>query len=105
LDHVNPKAFSGTETAVNLRVRCRAHNALYAGQVFGRAHVARRMDLRRNKCPPPTAASFETAARGLRSLGFREPEARRALETLATKRDMEAAPVETILREALLVLT
>ena len=105
LDHIHPKAFGGTETAANLRVRCRAHNALYAEQVFGRAHVAGRMDLRRDKCPRPTPASFETAARGLRSLGFREPEARRALETLATKREMQAAPVESILREALLVLT
>ena len=105
LDHIHPKAFGGTETAANLRVRCRAHNALYAEQVFGRAHVAGRMDLRRRKCAPPIPDSFETAARGLRSMGFRDPEARRALETLATKRDMAAAPVETILREALLVLT
>ncbi len=105
LDHVHPKARGGTETAANLRVGCRAHNALYAEQVFGRAHVAGRMDLRRRKCAPPTLAAFETAARGLRSMGFREPEARRALETLATNHDMQAAPVETILREALLVLT
>ena len=35
----------------------------------------------------------------------RSPEARRALEMLATKREMEDAPTETILREALLVLT
>ncbi len=105
LDHVRPKAREGTETAGNLRVRCRAHNALYAEQVFGRAHVAGRTHLRRRKCAPTTTASFETVARGLRSLGFREPEARRALETLAAKRDMDAAPVETILREALLVLT
>ena len=105
LDHVCPKAFGGTETAANLRVRCRAHNALYAEQVFGRAHVAGRMDLRRRKCAPPTPASFESAARGLRSMGFREPDARRALETLATNHDMKTAPIETILREALLVLT
>ena len=67
-----------------------------------RASVARRMNLRHRKFAPTTPTSFETAARGLRSFGFREPEARRVLET---KRDMEAAPVETILREALLVLT
>ena len=105
LDHGRPKAHGGSETAANLRVRCRAHNALYAEQVFGRAHVAGRMDFRRRKYASQTPASFETAARGLRAMGFREPEARRALETLATKRDMEGAPVETILREALLVLT
>ncbi len=105
LDHIRPKARGGTETAANLRVRCRAHNALYAEQIFGRAHVAGRMDLPQRKYAPPSSASFETAARGLRSMGFREPEARRALETLATKGDMKAATVETILREALLVLT
>ena len=105
LDHVHPKARGGTETAANLRVRCRAHNALYAEQVFGRTHVASRMDLRRRKCRPPTPSSFDTAARGLRSLGFRDTEARRALETVATKGDMEGAPIETLLREALLVLT
>ncbi|MBN9165219.1 MAG: hypothetical protein BGO98_49745 [Myxococcales bacterium 68-20] len=105
LDHVHPKARGGTETAANLRVRCRAHNALYAEQVFGRTHVASRMDLRRRKSAPPTPASFEIATRGLRSLGFREPEARRVLETLATKPEMQAATVEMVLREALLVLT
>ncbi|OJY28519.1 MAG: hypothetical protein BGO98_05455 [Myxococcales bacterium 68-20] len=105
LDHIPPKAFGGTETAANLRVRCRAHNALYAEQVFGRVHVAGRMDLRHRKYAAPRPTSFETAARGLLAMGFRETEARRALETLATKHDIEAAPVETVLREALLVLT
>ncbi|OJY25098.1 MAG: hypothetical protein BGO98_08835 [Myxococcales bacterium 68-20] len=105
LDHSRPKAYGGTETAANLRVRCRAHNALYAEQVFGRAHVAGSVDLRRHKSTLPTSTSFEIAARGLRSLGFREPEARRALDTLATMREMEGAPIETLLREALLVLT
>ncbi|MBN9159580.1 MAG: hypothetical protein J0I07_01345, partial [Myxococcales bacterium] len=62
-------------------------------------------DLRRHKSTLPTSTSFEIAARGLRSLGFREPEARRALDTLATMREMEGAPIETLLREALLVLT
>ena len=105
LDHSRPKAHGGTETAANLRVRCRAHNALYAEQIFSRRHIADRMDLRRRKCAPPIPASFETVARGLQSMGFREPEARRALETLATKPHIEAATVETVLREALLVLT
>ena len=72
LDHIHPKALGGTETAANLRVRCRAHNALYAEQVFGRAHVAGRMDLRHRKCAPPTLDSFETAARGSPN-GIRRP--------------------------------
>ena len=91
--------------AAKLEYELEADGDLYAEQVFGRAHVASRMDLRRRKSAPPTPASFEIATRGLRSLGFREPEARRALETLATKPEMQAATVEMVLREALLVLT
>jgi hypothetical protein len=34
---------------LNLRVRCRAHNALHADEVFGRAHVAARVRLRQRK--------------------------------------------------------
>jgi hypothetical protein len=141
LDHVHPTALGGSDRAENLRVRCRAHNALYAEQVFGRAHVEERIHLERSKCSrnestwgsprgrnpfeqersrnesptwrspfedkraPVRPPSLETAARALCSLGFREPEVRRALALLETKLDLQAAGVDTILREALLVLT
>ncbi len=39
LDHIEPRALGGPNAASNLRVRCRAHNRLYAEQVFGRTHV------------------------------------------------------------------
>jgi hypothetical protein len=134
LDHVRSRALGGSDDAANLRVRCRAHNALYAEEVFGRGHVEERIHLQRSKCsrnasehegtrntstcgtsrarsPVERRAaiakpqSFETAARALCSLGFRDPEVRRALVLLETKLDIQAAGIDTILREALLVLT
>jgi hypothetical protein len=136
LDHIHPRALGGSDRAENLRVRCRAHNALYAEEVFGRGLVEERMHLQRNKCSRiaseregtrnastcgtsrarspverksaparlPAPAS-ETAARALCSLGFREPEVRKALVLLETKLDIQAAGIDTILREALLILT
>ncbi len=104
LDHVHPKALGGTDDAANLRVRCRAHNQHYAEQVFGRQHVAARIHLRQRKYSSAPSASFDTAAQGLRSLGFTPSEVRRAMTTLET-RLAEETPIETILREALLLLT
>jgi hypothetical protein len=49
LDHVESRALGGSGEASNLRVRCRAHNALHAEEVFGRAHVAAHIDLRQRK--------------------------------------------------------
>ncbi len=105
LDHIHARALGGGDTAENLRVRCRAHNALYAEQVFGRAHVEHRVYLQRRKCTPPVPPALETAARALRLMGFAETEVRRALPVVATKLDAETASLETIIREALLVLT
>lgn len=91
-----------------MRVRCRTHNALHAEQVFGRAHVEARIRLRRRKCAsaqPSFAPSFERAAEALGSMGFRGPEVRRALATLETKLGADTAPVETLVREGLRLLT
>ena len=111
-DPVHAKALGGSDSADNLRVRCRAHNHFHAEQVFGRAHVENQIQLRRRKSraegptPSATAASplFETAEKALRLLGFREPEVRRALDTLETKLDAETS-LETIIRESLRLLT
>ncbi len=104
LDHVHPKGLGGTDDAANLRVRCRAHNQLYAEQVYGRQHVAARIHLRQNKYGAPPSPRFATAAQALRSLGFTPPEVRRAMSTLETRLG-EETPIERILREALLLLT
>jgi len=39
-DHIVPVAVGGEPTAANLRLRCRAHNQLYARQCFGDQHMA-----------------------------------------------------------------
>jgi 5-methylcytosine-specific restriction endonuclease McrA len=49
LDHADSRALGGSDEASNLRVRCRAHNALHAEEVFGRAHVAAHVHLRQQK--------------------------------------------------------
>lgn len=49
LDHIIPRAKGGTDDDDNLRVRCRAHNALLAEDVFGKEHVRDRIHLRQRK--------------------------------------------------------
>jgi len=39
-DHIEPRATGGEPTAANLRLRCRAHNQLYARQCYGDHHMA-----------------------------------------------------------------
>ena len=39
LDHIEPYAIGGAHTPSNLRTRCRAHNLLYAEQVYGVAQI------------------------------------------------------------------
>ena len=102
LDHVVPRARGGNEEATNLRVRCRAHNQLYAEEVFGKEHVKGRIDFRRRKWDD----GAELAKRGLVRLGFRSRDATRALGIVAERHKSDATPPpkETVLREALAVL-
>jgi 5-methylcytosine-specific restriction endonuclease McrA len=62
LDHADSRALGGSDEASNLRVRCRAHNALHAEEVFGRAHVAAQVNLRQQKHrgDAPAAARAES---------------------------------------------
>jgi len=39
-DHIEPSAVGGEPTVENLRLRCRAHNQLYARQFYGNHHMA-----------------------------------------------------------------
>jgi hypothetical protein len=120
LDHVTARARGGTSELGNLRVRCRAHNRLYAEQTFGKEHVERAIRERRrprqrggaSELPGEVAAlrpdSSTLAASGLVHMGFRPAEVRRALNTVSARHRTEALgtiPVQTILREALAVLT
>jgi hypothetical protein len=47
LDHIDPHARGGPPTVENLRLRCRAHNALAAEHEFGRDFMAARIEERR----------------------------------------------------------
>ena len=109
LDHVVPRARGGTSEVGNLRVRCRAHNALYAEQTFGREHVERKISERRDPRQRGYASECcDLAANGLVNLGFRRGEVQRALDTVGGRHradDLSTIPVQTILREALAVLT
>ncbi|HVN41113.1 MAG TPA: hypothetical protein VMW19_23355 [Myxococcota bacterium] len=109
LDHVIPRARGGTNELGNLRVRCRAHNALHAEHTFGKEYVARK--IREGGDPRQrgyASDSCDLAANGLVNLGFCRAEVRRALDTVSGRHradDLSAIPVQTLLREALAVLT
>jgi hypothetical protein len=109
LDHVIPRARGGANEVGNLRVRCRAHNALYAEQTFGKEHVERKIRERRDPRQRGSASeSCDLAAHGLVNMGFRRAEVQRALDAVSAHHpadDLSAIPVQTILREALAVLT
>jgi hypothetical protein len=119
LDHVEARALGGTNAAWNLRVRCRAHNRLAAEEVFGKAHVAERIDFRQRRSravaatlpslPPPSPPPqiFELALRGLHNLGFSKTDARRALDHVSQRRvaNGDALDVQDLLRRAIAVLT
>ncbi len=109
LDHVVPRARGGTSELGNLRVRCRAHNLLYAEQTFGKEHVERK--IREGRAPRQrgyASESCELAASGLVDMGFRRAEVQRALDIVSARHgadDLSTIPVQTILREALAALT
>jgi 5-methylcytosine-specific restriction endonuclease McrA len=117
LDHAEARALGGTNAPENRRVRCRAHNRLAAEDVFGKAHVASRIDFRQRKsrevakavhAPPPAETQIiELALRGLHNLGFRKSEARRAVDQVSRRCSAagEEPDVQTILRGALARLT
>ena len=79
-DHIVPIARGGLTTADNLRLRCRTHNHVEAERTFGAAF----MKAKRERAVAARAARTEPAWQqdvhaALRSLGFREKEARSAL--------------------------
>ena len=91
LDHVTPRAHGGADDSANLRVRCRAHNRMYAEDVFGKAYVAKRIHCRQHqsRCVMNEAVVTQSAAvppelveqatRGLVNMGFAKSEVSRAV--------------------------
>jgi hypothetical protein len=109
LDHVVPRARNGKSEPGNLRVRCRAHNLLHAEETSGKEHVERKIRERRDPRQRGSASeSCHLAASGLVNLGFRRAEVQRALDVVSSRHqteDVTTIPIQTILREALAVLT
>jgi 5-methylcytosine-specific restriction endonuclease McrA len=124
LDHADPRALGGSNEAENLRVRCRAHNQLWAEQAYGRAHVESARSFRWKKWerprddersakpakrakPATNEASpdvLEKVRLALRAMGFGDAQARRAVAEVRSAHD-EPPPVEQALREALFFAT
>jgi hypothetical protein len=123
LDHAAPRGQGGKGHAGNIRVRCRAHNQLWAEQAYGRERVERCRNLRQQKrqskraeperpepkLPQPevvSATPFEMLRRALTGMGFRDAQAHRALDELATLHGQTSDPLtlEQLLREALAVI-
>jgi hypothetical protein len=136
LDHAKAKALGGSDDARNLRVLCRAHNQFAAEQVFGREWMERSRHFRQQESTaavvdstvgagneprredrqalpnisqsfaPGSATIFEKVRSALRTMGFRDVEARNAIATVVGMHDAREPPtLEQALREALRVAT
>jgi hypothetical protein len=103
LDHGTPRALGGADDATNLRVRCKAHNALAAEEDFGRRYIEKRISEKKLH-PRQRGYDRETARRALCGLGFKDGQVNRALGILEERWAGAAPPMETVLREALSVL-
>ena len=119
LDHIQPRALGGGDEASNLRARCKAHNLHAAEEIFGKQHVAERINCRQRQrmrhsgekrrvvTSSVTSDVVEQATRGLVNLGFGPSEVKKALVGLIEHRDGGAPPppLPDLLREAIRALT
>ncbi|HEY3497795.1 MAG TPA: HNH endonuclease signature motif containing protein [Polyangiaceae bacterium] len=128
LDHAEPRGKGGADSVANLRVRCRAHNQLWAEQCYGREQVRRARHLRQQKCArgeegrpsthdgmnhssissqtgtPSSLDTLELVRGALRSMGFRDAQARQAV-AIVQRTHAEIPQLKEALREALAVIT
>src|SRR5262249_48594758 len=107
LDHRLPRALGGAGDAGNVSVKCRSHNALAAERIFGRAHVDRKKAEEAEKKDHLRQRGYDAAkaARALSGLGFKRADIRRALAKIEVRWAGSPPSLETILREAVCVLT
>jgi hypothetical protein len=112
LDHVEARAHGGADDAANLRVRCRAHNRMYAEEVFGKEYVAERIRCRQHQsrcvmastATDAMAATIHQATCGLVNMGFEKTDVKRALDDVVG-RHPRGLDVQRLLREAIGALT
>jgi len=86
-DHVEPVARGGQATVEGIRLRCRAHNQYEAERVFGAVFMDEKRKQARRAAEARSAARAEVdkeherdLAAGLRNMGFRAEEVRRAVQ-------------------------
>ncbi len=101
-DHVEPVALGGGASVEGLRLRCRAHNQYEAERAFGRAFMSRKRQeagqTRLKARPARAKKQVEEVIAGLRGLGCRADEARRAAELSET---LQGTSLEERMRAAL----
>ena len=99
LEHREPFALGGPPTVENLCLRCMAHNAHAARQVFGEAHIEAKCAERRAAEPAGTSEVELKVHRALRKMGFPEAHVRRAMNQLR-QRELPTG-LDAMLRAAL----
>jgi hypothetical protein len=111
--HIEAKADGGSHDPENLITLCSAHHrVLHRGELVVEGRASDGLAFRHadgseygsRSASPHAADARSTASRALRSLGFRENEARQALARVGTHVGREAS-AEAVLRQALAVLT
>jgi 5-methylcytosine-specific restriction endonuclease McrA len=80
-DHIEPVARGGEATAHNIRLRCRTHNQYEAERAFGAGFMAHK---RRERGASQVQSQTRDVLAGLRNLGCRPGDARRAADYAAT---------------------
>jgi len=106
LDHGIPRACGGADDAANVSVLCRRHNAFAAECAFGRETIERKKAER--KTDPRQRGprdQDDKALRALSGMGFSRQEANRAIEVVCGRWAGAVPPLETMLREAIGILT
>jgi hypothetical protein len=112
LHHVELRSEGGDHGEDNLITLCSAHHrAMHRGQLIIEGRVSAGLVFRHadgaiygRTADPRTVGVFEQAFLALRSLGFREGEARSALDRVRADPHVGDSSVETILRQALAFL-
>ena len=82
-DHVEPVARGGEATVQNLRLRCRTHNQYEAERAFGAGFMEHKRR-QHSACASRTQDLTRDVLAGLRNLGCRPGDARRAADYAAT---------------------
>jgi hypothetical protein len=113
IHHLELRSDGGQHDPDQLAIFCGAHHrALHRGQLLVTGTVSTGLEFSHadgmrygGAVSPAAAAAQADAFTALRSFGFREPETRRALETVRKSPDVDGSDIGAVVRAALRVLT